>query len=75
MATPEIERKVRQLDHDVQAIYEMLASIEATQRRQTNRLDGIDGRLDGIDGRLDGIDGRLDGMDTKLDEILRRLPA
>jgi hypothetical protein len=42
MATPaEIERKVRQLDNDVQAIYEMLATIEATQKRQGNRLTEI----------------------------------
>ncbi|KOX33782.1 hypothetical protein ADK67_05445 [Saccharothrix sp. NRRL B-16348] len=42
MASPaEIERKVRQLDNDVQSIYEMLASIEATQKRQGNRLTEI----------------------------------
>ena len=61
-----VERKVQQLDNDVQAIYEMLARLEATQRRHTNRFDDIDGRFDGIDGRLDGIDG-------KVDEVLRRL--
>ena len=38
---PEIARKVRQLDHDVQAIYEMLAGISATQQRQGNRLEEI----------------------------------
>ncbi|MFD1044343.1 hypothetical protein ACFQ1S_01405 [Kibdelosporangium lantanae] len=42
MASPaEIERKVRQLDNDVQSIYEMLATIEATQKRQGNRLNEI----------------------------------
>jgi len=35
----ELDRKVRQLDNDVQSIYEMLADISATQRRQGNRLD------------------------------------
>ncbi len=38
---PDIARKVRQLDHDVQAIYEMLAGISATQQRQGNRLEEI----------------------------------
>ena len=38
---PEIARKVRQLDNDVQAIYEMLAGISATQLRQGNRLEEI----------------------------------
>ncbi|MBB5958429.1 hypothetical protein FHS29_005037 [Saccharothrix tamanrassetensis] len=42
MASPaELERKVRQLDNDVQSIYEMLATIEATQKRQGNRLAEI----------------------------------
>ena len=36
-----IARKVRQLDNDVQSIYEMLATIDATQRRQSNRLAEI----------------------------------
>jgi len=35
----ELDRKVRQLDNDVQSIYEMLTDIWATQRRQGNRLD------------------------------------
>jgi hypothetical protein len=37
----EVERKVRQLDNDVQSIYELLATIEATQKRQANRLNEI----------------------------------
>ncbi|WP_256335191.1 hypothetical protein [Lentzea albidocapillata] len=42
MASPvEIERKVRQLDNDVQSIYELLATIDATQKRQGNRLNEI----------------------------------
>lgn len=40
-AQPTGGRKVRQLDNDVQSIYEMLATIEATQRRQSNRLEEI----------------------------------
>jgi hypothetical protein len=39
--TTPLERKVRQLDNDVQAIYEMIASVEATQRRHGNRLEEI----------------------------------
>ncbi|MGH3998456.1 MAG: hypothetical protein ACRDTJ_13445 [Pseudonocardiaceae bacterium] len=79
-----IERKVRQLDNDVQSIYEMLADIAATQRRQGNRLTEIDGKLtemddkvteiDGkvteIDGKVTGMDSKLTGMDDKLDSIL-----
>lgn len=59
----EIERKVRQLDNDVQSIYETLAQIAATQRRQGNRLMEIDDKL--IETR-----GKVVEMDSKLDTIL-----
>jgi hypothetical protein len=49
MSSPaELERKVRQLDHDVQAIYEMLTGLAATQQRQGNRLSEMDAKLDAI---------------------------
>ncbi len=78
MMTPaEIERKVRQLDHDVQAIYVMLADIAATQTRHGNRLTEIDGRLiemdtkvTGLDTKVTGLDTKVTGLDTKLDTIL-----
>jgi hypothetical protein len=54
---PEITRKVRQLDNDVQSIYEMLAKIEATQTRQGNRLTDMDGKLDAILDILRGQNG------------------
>jgi phosphate uptake regulator len=38
---PDLARKVRQLDNDVQAIYEMLASISANLLRQGNRIEEI----------------------------------
>jgi hypothetical protein len=56
----EIERKVRQLDNDVQSIYEMLAEIAATQRRQGNRLMEMDGSLTELDGKLTDMGGKLD---------------
>ncbi|WP_028925953.1 hypothetical protein [Pseudonocardia acaciae] len=43
---PELDRKVRQLDNDVQAIYVMLADISATQRRQGMRMEEIAGKQD-----------------------------
>ena len=89
MATPseQIERKVQQLDNDVQAIYQMISFIQATQGRHTNRFDELNTRLDGFNTRLGGVETRLDtveirlgrletktdGIDGKLDEALRRL--
>jgi len=75
MTPGELERKVRQLDNDVQSIYEMLAGISAQQARQGNRLDSIDGRLDSIDGRLDSMGSRFDAMDTRFDAMDSKLDA
>ncbi len=61
MTTPaELERKVRQLDNDVQSIYEMLATIEATQKRQGNRLAEIAARV-GLTGRRTALSAPGDG--------------
>ncbi len=74
MATPaEMERRVRRLDNDVQAIYEMLAGISATQQRHGNWLTEIDGRLIDIDARVAEVAGRVADADGKLDTVLRLL--
>jgi methyl-accepting chemotaxis protein len=74
---PDLTRKVRQLDNDVQSIYEMLTRIDATQQRHGHRLDEVAGRLDEVAGRLDEAAGRLDEVastqaeqGSKLDRII-----
>jgi len=62
----DVQRKLRQLDNDVQSIYEMLATISATQVRQGNRLGEIETKLGEMDTKL-GV------MDTKLDRIIQQL--
>ena len=69
MTPAEIQRKVRQLDNEVQSIYEILHSIAATQTRHGTRLDGLDQRFDGVDQRFDGVDQRFDGIDQRFDGI------
>ncbi|MGQ0479781.1 MAG: hypothetical protein ACT4O0_01935 [Pseudonocardia sp.] len=78
--SPHLVRKVRQLDNDVQAIYEMLVGIQSTQVRQGNRLDEIaavveahTATLDGHTATLKAHGEKLDTVDTKLDEILSLL--
>ena len=77
----EIERKVRQVDNDVQSIYVMLAGIQGTQERHTNRLnelaarldvvnDELGARIDGVENRLGGVENRLGGVENRLDEVL-----
>jgi hypothetical protein len=61
MTTPAgLERKVRQLDSDVQAIYDMLNGIMSTQQRQGNRLNEIDTKLDEMGSKLGEMGGKLD---------------
>lgn len=73
MTPGELERKVRQLDHDVQEIYEMLAGISATQTRQGNRLDQferkVEARFDAMDTRFDAMDTRFDGLERQVGEL------
>ncbi len=87
MSPVELERRVRQLDNDVQSIYELLNSISSTQQRHTNRLgelavkaDGIEARIDVLDAKVDGldakvgtVDAKVDGLDEKLDAVLELL--
>ena len=80
MSSPEMQHKVRQLDHDVQAIYVMLSDIQGTQTRHSNRLQelaelmiGQGSRLDSIDAHLTGHDTRLDSIDAKLETVLEIL--
>ena len=51
MTTPDLCRKVRPLDNDIQSIYEMLARIEATQNRQGNRLGELATAMTEMDGQ------------------------
>lgn len=39
--SPDLSRKVQQLDNDIDAIYGMLTTIQVTQTRQHNRLNEI----------------------------------
>jgi hypothetical protein len=43
---PDTARKVRQLDHDVHEIYQILAAISETQRQHGTRLERLEKRLD-----------------------------
>lgn len=82
------ERKIQQVDGDVQSIYEMLGAIDGTLRRQHNRLEEIAADLSGIDAKIDSVhdridtkvdnvhdrlNTRIDGLDAKIDRVLELL--
>ncbi len=75
MSPAETERKIQQIDNDVQAIYTMLAAIDGTLRRHHNRLEELAAGIDRIDARFAGIDARFDGIDTKFAAIDTRFAA
>lgn len=68
--SPHIVRKVRQLDNDVQAIYEMLIGIQATQGRHGSRLDEISAVVESHTATLDQHTATLDQHTAMLTEIL-----
>ena len=63
----ELERKVRLVDDEVQSIYVMLARIQGTQERHTNRLNELAARLDVVNEELGS---RLDAVESRLDQVL-----
>ncbi|HET9255239.1 MAG TPA: hypothetical protein VFO16_08560 [Pseudonocardiaceae bacterium] len=76
MMTPvEVERKVRQLDNDVQAIYVMLADIAATQTRHGNRMAEIDSKLVEMDAKVTELDSKVTGLDTKVTGLDTKVTA
>lgn len=76
MTATGLERKVRQHDNDISAVYSMIADIQNTQRRHTNRFDeltedvgSLDGRMTSLEGRMTSIEGKLASMDGTLDSL------
>ncbi|MBA2308728.1 MAG: hypothetical protein H0W01_05375 [Pseudonocardiales bacterium] len=72
MTTPspaQMDRKIRQLDNDVQSIYQMLNGIVGTQTQHGNRLGELDNKLAGVAGTQARHGNRLDEIDGQLAEI------
>jgi chaperonin cofactor prefoldin len=69
MGPVEIERKVRQLDNDVQSIYTMLSAIQGTQERHTNRLGELAVKVDSLDTKVDNLDTKVDNLEHKVDSL------
>ncbi|MEJ2866464.1 hypothetical protein WCD74_01720 [Actinomycetospora sp. OC33-EN08] len=78
----DVERKVRQLDNEVQAIYEMLARIEGTQRRHDNRfaeigtdLTDLRGQVSDLRDTVAALDGKVSSLDTKVGSLDSKVSA
>jgi chromosome segregation ATPase len=83
MSPQQVERKLGQLDNDVQSIYEMLSTITSTQQRHSNRfnelaeqvggleikVDAHDARFDSLEAKVDSLEAKVDGLEAKVDGI------
>jgi chromosome segregation ATPase len=70
-----LQRKVRQLDNDMQATYEMFTDISAQQRRMTTRLGTLETRVDAMDTRLTSVETKVDAIDTRLTSVETKVDA
>lgn len=84
MTATGIERKVRQHENDISAIYTMIADIHNTQGRHTNRfneltedvealgerMSSIETRMTSLEGKIDSLEGKIDPLEGKIDEVL-----
>ncbi|MDQ3484413.1 MAG: hypothetical protein M3445_03225 [Actinomycetota bacterium] len=75
MGPVEIERKVRQLDNDVQSIYTMLSAIQGTQERHTNRLGELAVKVDSLDTKVDNLDTKVDNLEHKVDSLEHKVDS
>ncbi len=75
MGPVEVERKVRQLDNDVQSIYTMLSAIQGTQERHTNRLGELAVKFDNLQTKLDDLAVRFDNLETRFDSVNTRFDS
>ncbi len=83
MASPEIQRKIGQLRHDVDDVYEivdgmneLVTKIAGTQQRHSTRLEEIQQALDLSVGRMDRIENtqrRQEDAQRRLEDAQRRL--
>jgi chromosome segregation ATPase len=76
VVTPDINRKVRQLDNDVQAIYGLLEGITEAQQKHSTALADLGVAVTAIRAtqqrqynRLDELDARFEGLAGGLSEV------
>lgn len=70
MPATEVARRVKQLENDVRAIYDMLTDLDQGMRTANDALVRHGNRLDSLDQKVDSQGQTLDAHGQKLDEIL-----
>lgn len=77
MTATDLERKVRQHDNDISAVYTMIADIQNTQRRHTNRFNeltediaALGEQMTSLDTRMTSLESRMTSLEGKVDQVL-----
>lgn len=68
-----LERQVRQHDNDVSALYTMIADIQNTQRRHSNRFDELTEDVGALSDRMGSLEAKVGSLETKIDQVLELL--
>lgn len=83
MTATNLERKVRQHENDISALYTMIADIHNTQKRHTNRfneltedvgglgvrMDSLETRMTSLEGKVGSLEGKVDSLEGKVDSL------
>ena len=69
MTAIDLERKVRQHDNDISAVYTMIADIQNTQRRHTNRFDELTEDVGALDGRMSSVEKGMSSLETRMSSL------
>ena len=75
MTAIDLERKVRQHDNDISAVYTMIADIQNTQRRHTNRFDELTEDVGALDGRLSSVEKGMSSLVTRMSSLETRMSS
>lgn len=82
MTATGLERRVRQHDNDISALHTMIADIQNTQRRHTNRFDeltedvgSLDGRLTSLEGKVGSLTGKVGLVEGKVDSLTGKVDS
>lgn len=69
MTATDLDRKVRQHENDISATYTMIADIQNTQRRHTNRFNELTEDVGALDGRMSALETRMSSMETRMTSL------
>ncbi|MGD9962062.1 hypothetical protein [Nocardioides sp.] len=75
LSAGDLDRKVRQHDADILAVYGLLGALRETQDVHSSRFDGVEGRLTSVESKLDALGTQVHTHGSKLDALGSQVDA